>query len=310
MDVRCFFACNSNFKQFAEANCESATTYYWIWALPSSQWRGAGESFIDARFSVNLTNATERTAQVYKFLYVNTISLLCAWLHVLCMVIDDIMRADVCHTCPMLPLDNLLYHPLKAYRCRITWQLTPTSVIGRMCMCRSMQTFLATQSNICCRQSMRYHADLSGNKGCGSGRFSCRFHRFRFRFRFHFAVQILVAIPPTKMEAVNRFHIPSCNTRFWSIWCLLTFATFPRKNHFNDPKTDISQQFQNLNQSENGGTQPKTQQTANIAHKYWKRHHRNVSNGFLFHTFWTDHDFDFVFTFTEIWKQKSVFVNL
>ena len=44
--------------------------------------------------------------------------------------------------------------------------------------------------------------------GCGSGRFSCRFHRFHFRFRFHFAVQILVAIPPTKMEAVNRLLIP------------------------------------------------------------------------------------------------------
>ena len=32
----------------------------------------------------------------------------------------------------------------------------------------------------------------------------CRFHRSRF----HFAVQILVAIPPTNLEAVNRFHIP------------------------------------------------------------------------------------------------------
>ena len=31
----------------------------------------------------------------------------------------------------------------------------------------------------------------------------------RFRFRFHFVVQILVAIPFSKLEAVNRFHIPS-----------------------------------------------------------------------------------------------------
>ena len=45
-------------------------------------------------------------------------------------------------------------------------------------------------------------------QGCGGGRFSCRFHSFRFRFRFHFVVQILVAIPSSKMEAVNRFHIP------------------------------------------------------------------------------------------------------
>ena len=30
-----------------------------------------------------------------------------------------------------------------------------------------------------------------------------------FRFRFHFVVQILVAIPFSKLEAVNRFHIPS-----------------------------------------------------------------------------------------------------
>ena len=49
------------------------------------------------------------------------------------------------------------------------------------------------------------------NQGCGSGRFQCRFHRFRFRFRFHFVVQILVAIPSSKMEAVNRFYIPNCN---------------------------------------------------------------------------------------------------
>ena len=33
----------------------------------------------------------------------------------------------------------------------------------------------------------------------------------RFRFRFHFVVQILVAIPFSKLEAVNRFHIPSIN---------------------------------------------------------------------------------------------------
>ena len=32
--------------------------------------------------------------------------------------------------------------------------------------------------------------------------------RFRFRFRFQNVVLILVAIPPTKSEAVNRFRIP------------------------------------------------------------------------------------------------------
>ena len=35
--------------------------------------------------------------------------------------------------------------------------------------------------------------------------FFCRFHHFRF----HFVVQIQEVIPPTKMEAVNRFHIPT-----------------------------------------------------------------------------------------------------
>ena len=52
---------------------------------------------------------------------------------------------------------------------------------------------------------MRDFDEFYSCKGCGSGRFSCRFHRFRF----HFVVQILVAIPPTKTEAVNRFHIPN-----------------------------------------------------------------------------------------------------
>ena len=51
--------------------------------------------------------------------------------------------------------------------------------------------------------------------GCGSGQFQCRFHRFRFRFRFrfHFTVQILVAIPSSKLEAVSRFHIPNPDSR-------------------------------------------------------------------------------------------------
>ena len=34
-------------------------------------------------------------------------------------------------------------------------------------------------------------------------------YRFRFHLSFRFVVQELVAIPPTKTEAVNRFHIPT-----------------------------------------------------------------------------------------------------
>ena len=35
--------------------------------------------------------------------------------------------------------------------------------------------------------------------------------RFYCRFRFHFVFQILVAIPFSELEAVNRFHIPNYN---------------------------------------------------------------------------------------------------
>ena len=47
-----------------------------------------------------------------------------------------------------------------------------------------------------------FAADSIHRKNKGSGRFLCRFHRFRF----HSAVQILVAIPPTKTEEVIRFR--------------------------------------------------------------------------------------------------------
>ena len=40
---------------------------------------------------------------------------------------------------------------------------------------------------------------------CENGRLYCRLHCFRF----HFTVQILVAIPSSKFEAVNHFHILS-----------------------------------------------------------------------------------------------------
>ena len=59
------------------------------------------------------------------------------------------------------------------------------------------------------------------NQGCGSGRFSCSFHRFRFRF--HFVVQILVAIPSSKLEAVNRFHIPTLKPQIWSLRPQISF---------------------------------------------------------------------------------------
>ena len=55
---------------------------------------------------------------------------------------------------------------------------------------------------------------LSCWQGFGSGWYLCRFRRFRFRASASKIVILLVAIPPSKLEAINRFQFPASISDF------------------------------------------------------------------------------------------------